>query len=478
MELRDYQIDALQRLRQSVKAGKRKILLSAPTGSGKGVLISKILERASERNNRCLFLVHKREIVHQVSAHLTDLPHGLIMAGETPDLARPIQLASKDTLTRRALDLGALDLIVVDEAHRATAKVYGRLLERWPDARVLGFTATPARNSGSGLGSYFDELIVVASVRELTEQGYLAPARYVAPPKMDMSKLKVTAGDYSGKSLAGAVSPILGDVLDTYTQFALGRRAVVFVPRVDHAILLADQFNGAGLPAKYICGTTPPENRRDYAERLRSGSLQIIVNVGVYVEGVDIPDVSCVVLATATKSLVKYLQMVGRGLRPGKPDCIVIDHGCNLYQHGRVDLEHQWALDSAVRLDQATPTKHTPKDIICEQCWTVYQGHFCPACGAEVKKTGKPLRTVAAQMGFVDAKPKKPPKPARTYLQTVWNTCVYTAVHRNLKIGAAAHMYRQKIGCWPKALTPMPKGEDWQLLAKDFLQAHKQGLYR
>ena len=271
MELRDYQIDALQRLRQSVKAGKRKILLSAPTGSGKGVLISKILERASERNNRCLFLVHKREIVHQVSAHLTDLPHGLIMAGETPDLARPIQLASKDTLTRRALDLGALDLIVVDEAHRATAKVYGRLLERWPDARVLGFTATPARNSGCGLGSYFDELIVVASVRELTERGYLAPARYVAPPKMDMSKLKVTAGDYSGKSLAGAVSPILGDVLDTYTQFALGRRAVVFVPRVDHAILLADQFNGAGLPAKYICGTTPAENRRDYAERLRSG---------------------------------------------------------------------------------------------------------------------------------------------------------------------------------------------------------------
>lgn len=471
--LRLYQLDGLNKLRESIKAGNRRILLQSPTGSGKGVMISSILRSAYEKQRKSLFIVHKREIINQVSAHL-DVPHGVIMAGENPSPMHLIQLASKDTLVRRNPDLLTPDLVIIDEAHRATAKQYERLINGFPNALVIGFTATPARQSGKGLGEFFQDLIQLTTVKELTMQGFLAPAIYIAPPQIDMQKLKVAAGDYTQASLGEAVQPILGDIFDTFIEYAPDRQAVIFVPRVNNAVSLAKTFNEAGIAADVIDGKTSVERRAEIAKGMRDGSLKVVVNVGVYVEGVDIPTVSCVILATATKSLVKYLQMVGRGLRPGKDDCLVIDHGCNVYQHGMYDSDFEWSLDKGgSHPEPSKREKAEPKekqDRVCEHCWAIFKyGNVCPVCHKPTTKASKPMRVIQTKMGFIK-KPKKPtPAEIKLSRQAMWYKCLYMAKNKGLKVGAAAHMYRQNTGKWPRGVEKLPKGDEWGLSARDFI---------
>ena len=484
-ELRDYQQSGIEKLRASIRAGNKRIILQSPTGSGKGVIISQMLQNAHDAGKSVLFLVHKREIIHQVSIHLGLIPHGIIMAGEKMNLSHRIQLASKDTLIRRDIDLGQPSLVIIDEAHRATANQYSKLIEQFPDAIVVGFTATPARQSGKGLGTFFTDMIQLTTVRDLTDRGFLAPAIYVAPPKIDISKLKVVGGDYTAASVGGAVKPILGDVLDTFIKFALDRQTVIFVPRVENAVEMEKQFQGAGIETRHICGKTGLEERKEISAKFMSGEVQVVVNVGVFVEGIDIPNISCVILATATKSIVRYLQMIGRGLRAGKEDCLVIDHGLNIYQHGKADENFDWSLDKGgqppepkEKVDKPSKEKKEKEDRVCGSCWTIWSGGgSCPSCGEAAGQRGKTLESVKAEMGFVDkvTKPKKPEKSAR---QALWNKFLYQGGNLNHTCGQAACRYKQSTGKWPKGLDRMPLGDQWKMKIKDFLVAHRNAGHR
>jgi len=340
-------------------------------------------------------------------------------------------------------------------------------------AHIAGFGAieTVAQTKGE----IYDDLVLSISMRELVEQGHLVPARYFAPSKPDLSKLKTSKGDYVVKELAERVDKpqLVGDVIDNWKRIAPDRQTVVFCVTRSHARHVHDAFADEGVAVGYLDGETPLEERKQVLADIASGAIQVLVNVFVATFGWDCPSISCVVLARPTRNITLYLQTAGRGLRtaPGKEDCIIIDHSGAVEQHGFVDDLIPWTLDGNedVREKKKAQEKERsePKDITCKECKTVFRNaRICPNCGHQMIRKGKPIPVHKATLKEL-RKAGKAPLPDK---QKFWNECIYKASHRGLKCGAAAHMYRKEFGCWPRGLDRTPKGSEWQLLARDFLR--------
>lgn len=390
IEPREYQAQLVAAAREAIRAQKKRILLQLPTGGGKTVVASLIIQGAVQKQKRILFLAHRRELIDQPSAKLDEagINHGVIMAKHwryRPQL--PVQVASVQTLVNRELAHDP-DLIFIDECHRVLAKSYTAILDRYPNAITIGLTATPVRTDGRGLGNVFDHMICGPSVAVLTEQGYLVPTRVFAPGQPDLSKVKKTAGEYNTGGLQRAMDKptITGDIVSHWLKLAENRITIAFATGVEHSQHLRDSFLAAGVTAGHLDGKTDPDERVFLQRSLAQGSIRVLCSVGVLTEGVDIPVVSCIVLARPTCSTGLFLQMLGRGMRPaaGKTDMLVLDHaGCTL-QHGFVDDEREWSLDIARphRLDRID----TSLDIkVCPRCRRVSTAktRICPTadCG-------------------------------------------------------------------------------------------------
>lgn len=385
MQLRGYQQQAIDDLRNAYRAGAKTPLLCLPTGGGKTIIFSAIAQSAVARGRQVLILVHRRELLHQASRKLTDigLDHGLIAAG-IPAANASLQVASVQTLVRR---LPTMDwqpsLIIIDEAHHASAGQWSRILDKWPDAFRLGVTATPCRLDGRGLASAFDQLVLGPSVADLISAGFLSPARIYAPPVVaDLSGLRRRAGDYAADQAATAMDrpTVTGDAIAHYQRLAPGQRAIAFCCSIDHASHVAASFNAAGIPAATLLGNTP--DRDAVVAAFDAGSVQILVTVDVVSEGFDIPAASCAILLRPTQSLGLYLQQVGRVLRPapGKVAAIVLDHVGNVHRHGFPDDHREWTLAEGAR--RATGTA-APSVRTCPKCYAAFKPQpQCPACGA------------------------------------------------------------------------------------------------
>jgi len=402
MQLRGYQQQAIDDLRNAYRAGCRAPLLCLPTGGGKTIIFSAIANSAAARGNQVLILVHRRELLHQASRKLTNigLDHGLIAAG-IPATDHPVRIASVQTLARR---LSRMDwqpsLIIIDEAHHASAGSWAAILDKWPDAFRLGVTATPCRLSGAGLGTAFDQLVLGPSVSDLISAGFLSPARIYAPPVIaDLSGLRRRAGDYAADQAATAMDrpTVTGDAIAHYQRLAPGQRAIAFCCSIDHAIHVAASFNAAGIPAATLLGNTP--DRDAVVAAFDAGSVQILVTVDVVSEGFDIPTASCAILLRPTQSLGLYLQQVGRVLRPapGKAAAIVLDHVGNVHRHGFPDDHRKWSL--AEGAPRATGTA-APSVRTCSECFAAFKpAPICPACGANcLPENRRPIKQVAGEL--------------------------------------------------------------------------------
>ena len=387
LDLRPYQSAAVDAVRDSFRSGRKRPLLVAPTGSGKTVIFSFVTANAAAKGNRTLILVHRAELLNQTHAALSQLevPHGLIAAGKTSDPSHLTQIASVQTLVRRLDHIRPPDLIVIDEAHHATAGAWASVLAKWPQARVLGVTATPQRLDGKGLGTVFDDLIRGPEVADLIDKGFLCRPVYYAPKTVDLTGVRMTAGDYNRAEMAERMDKptITGDAVSHYAKYADGLPCVVFCTGIKHAEHVAQAFNASGYRFAILDGTLSPEERAARVAALGSGKLHGLVTVEIVSEGFDLPVVACAILLRPTASLSLHLQQVGRVLRiaTNKPRAVILDHVGNCRRHGLAEEVRDWSLDGIRKRAKRGQQDDVQSTRQCPQCFAVHTpSPSCPQC--------------------------------------------------------------------------------------------------
>lgn len=413
--LRPYQSD-LKSLVYNEFLEHRAVCAVLPTGGGKTQVAASIIADGARKGRKTLFLAHRTELITQAHAKVESfgIPAGIIQANRPAEPWASVQVASVQTLARRQSDFMP-NLIIIDEAHHATAETYRRIIDSNPFAKVLGITATPCRIGGKGLSDIFDCLALGPQCQDLVDAGYLVPARLVSMPlRESLEGVKSSAGDYNAKDLAAFLerTVLYGDIVSMYRQFAEGMRCLTFAGSVKLSKEYTNAYNAAGIPAAHIDGDTPDEERADVLRRLKSGALRVVCNVAIATEGLDIPEVEAVQIAVATKSLTKYLQMVGRAVRTsaGKTQAIVIDHGNNYERHGLPQEDRLWTIDGIKKRTHALQYETVAVDLppvdnsrVSEiEHLTAYELRAIDPIDRELQR----LMTLAEQRGYTNKKGK------------------------------------------------------------------------
>lgn len=404
MPLRDYQLAGLAAKRAALQAGYKRLLRVLPTGGGKGEEIAEIVGSATARGKCCLFLVSRIEIMKDMSRRLErrGIKHGLIQGSNSCKPWLPTQVGSIDTLRRRKV-VPPMDILFADEAHFAVSAGWLSVFDKYPNAVILGYTATPCRLTGEGLGRVFQKIIPGPSVAELQERGYLVPARVFAPSEPDLTGVTKSGGDYNQKQLAKACNKprLVGDVVQHWLKLSRGRPTVAFCVDIDHSKKVRDAFRAAGVRAEHVDAHTSSEDRDRMWDALKSGAVEVVTSVGIISFGWDLPAVSTLILLRPTESLALHLQQCGRGLRPaeGKEYCLILDHAGNTIRHGFVEQPREWSLE-----DGYVPQKKDDEDSVavrtCKNCWACFPPtvDVCPECGCAHIPKKRRIETVAGEL--------------------------------------------------------------------------------
>ncbi|MGB5136802.1 MAG: DEAD/DEAH box helicase [Prochlorococcaceae cyanobacterium] len=355
-QLRPYQETFLCSIREQVEAGHRAVLAVMPTGSGKGVAIAELVRRSAAVGERVLILVHRGELVADLSERLKfcDVNHGVIASGQPASPELPVQIGTVQTVVRRLDQLASPGIIIQDEAHHAIRdNTWGKIISRFPDATLIGATATPERLSGEGLGAdadgFFTVMVEGPSTAWLTEQGFLARARVYAPPNSATGQpIRKRAGDFDMGDAARVYGSreIYGDAVDHYRRFLFPRTAIAFCCNIDHANDVTCAFENAGIRTELLTGKQPLSERREILGKLAAGEVKVVTSCMVISEGVDVPSVGGCIMLRPTMSLALHLQMCGRALRPkvDGADAVLLDHVGNVSRLGFPTDSREWSL--------------------------------------------------------------------------------------------------------------------------------------
>lgn len=398
-ELRTYQKKAIDHV---AKSKKKRILFTGPTGCGKTVIASALINKALKEKKRVLVVVHRKELAVQmyeqiIAFGVKKIDVGVLMGtdAQTADGKKrvndnaKIQVAGIDTLTARDLRPKA-DLVIVDECHRVMADSYQTLLSAYSKAIHIGFTATPIRFDGRGLGDFYEELYIIAKPSQLVKEGWLvAPKIFTVPKHLlpDLKGVRSSGGDYSISQMESRVNKkkLIGNVYNEYVKHATNKQTVIFAVSVKHAEALTKRFLVKKVPTALLTGKTPVAERETTLNAFESKRIKVIVNVGVLTEGWDMPICKCIILARPTRSLGLYLQMSGRIERPYKNQIpVILDHaGCvEGRKFGFPTDDQPWSLlDPEENGTGSAPTKTcgNPKCNLIIPAGCV----ICPECGFE-----------------------------------------------------------------------------------------------
>lgn len=428
----------------------RSVILALQTGGGKTVIACDIIKRVIESSRRAMFVVHRVELVEQAVERLQafGIKPGVIKAGYKEHRERPIQVACVPTLVRRHFP--DADLVIFDECHHGVSPSWFRVLDHYREigAWVLGITATPQRLDGKPLGDAFDAIVEPVTTRDLINQGHLIEPTVFAPP-VDLEGVKTRMGDYSLPELAEKVSPLTGHLTRTWAERAKGIRTLAFAVNVRHSLLLRDEFEAVGARVVHVDGKSSSKERRSANERLRSGELDVVTQCQLWTEGVDIPELGCLVIARPTQSLSLHRQMIGRVMRtaPGKSNAIVLDHAGNTLRHGLITEEIEWSLDGIPKKDSEAPPVKT-----CKECFAIIPlgAVACPECGWVRDETPDVVPPRVDNPGKLIRIDMTPVQRSLREKQVAYIRMVRDASMYGYKLGQARVRYKEQFGSWPK----------------------------
>jgi len=468
--LRPYQVESVERLRQGIREGHRSQLLCAPTGSGKTIIAAYLMAEADRKMSHVGFVVDRVNLVDQASAVLSDysIEHGVIQAGHwrTKPWER-LQVCSAQTLEKRGF-FPNLKLLIVDEAH-CVRKQTATLIKSMPDLKVLGLTATPFTK---GLKDLYTNIVNVTTTEKLVADGHLVPVRLYAAKAIDMTGAKVVAGEWSEREIEERGRTIIGDIVGewddkTTKHFGGPVKTIAFSATVDHGEELCQQFNAAGFNFQQISyKDANEERRRELIAEFRKVNSEIhgLVSCEVFTKGFDVPDILCGISARPyRKSFSSHIQQLGRVMRPapGKTEALWLCHSGNLigfaddmfdlFKNGVRGLDNG-ERDAKVRKE---PTAREKERFACSCGYMLSAGAVrCPACGKERKRIALVENVDGEMVALGHHEPKIP-----EYLRdrgSVWRQLCQHALERKRGDVAAARkfalaQYRRIFNSWPHA---------------------------
>lgn len=389
IQLRDYQQDLIDKIRQSYIDGARAPCIVLGCGGGKTVLFAHMAEQSQEKGNTVWFLVHRKELLDQTVATFDRF--GVER--------KTIHIAMVGTVSRNLDKLPEPDFIIFDECHFSAAKTWTRIIERFPDAKLAGLTATPCRLDGKPLGAIYDDMVIGESAGSLIDRGFLAPYRYYAPAVADLSSLKRKRGEFDQEEATEILTTkaVFGDAIQHYRNHADGMQTICYCASIKHSELMAEEFRAAGIHAVHFDGNTPKTERDDIIRRFRAGEITVLCNVDLISVGFDCPDVDCCILLRPTDSTALYIQQACRALRyrEGKT-AVILDHVNNYERHGLPDDEREWSLTEKFK----KPNKYGEDGKLtvrqCDSCYQVFKSgpQTCPHCGYTVTLEQKELENI------------------------------------------------------------------------------------
>lgn len=460
--LYDYQEAGKILLKRSMASGNRKVIGQAATGAGKTKIAASIIMDALSKGKRVCFVVPYLTLIDQTlrSFEGEGLEPMVDMAVIQADhLWRnwecPLQICSKDTLSRRSRFEDA-DLIIVDEAH-----ISSRFLNRWmemrPDTYWIGLTATPW---AKGMAKVWDDLVIIATTADLIKRGYLSDFRVYAPSKPDLTGVKTSMGDYNQKQLAERTNkePLVASIVDTWLKMAKGRPTICYAVNCAHAQMIQANFRREGVNAGYVDAHTDDDDRKALFQAFADGTVEVICNVGVLVAGFD-SDVRCIILATPTKSEIKMVQCVGRGLRTaeGKDYCLILDHSDTHERLGFVTDIHHEALDDGTPKKASKTDKDEPLPKPCPKCACLLVKGMCPACGFQAQKQAD-VEHVSGELVEITGKKKK----TTLEKQQIWAMLRHYQMAKGYSAGWVYHTCQDMLGTVPRErdMTPITPNQE------------------
>lgn len=333
-KLRKYQEEAKNAILDSWEQGQNKTLLVLPTGCGKTVVFSAVINNEIKKGHRVLVLAHRGELLEQASQKLKeafDIPTALEKASSSAlNDPAPVTVASIQSLSRdnrlQNYPRNYYQSIVIDEAHHCLSDSYKKVLDYFSGAKVLGVTATPDRGDLKDLGTYFDNKAYEYSLVEAITEGYLSPIKaQMIPLKLNISKVGVSNGDFIAGEVGSALEPYLEEIADQMLKYCKGRKTVVFTPLIKTSQELHKILKKKGFRAAEVNGES--KDRAEILKDFNDGKYDILTNSMLLTEGWDCPSVDCIIVLRPTKIRSLYQQIVGRGLRlhPGKKELLLLD---------------------------------------------------------------------------------------------------------------------------------------------------------
>jgi superfamily II DNA or RNA helicase len=389
-ELRDYQKELKSHIYQLIRDGQKRILVYAPTGSGKTAILSSILSDALSRNKREMLIVHRDFLVEQsrqamIKTGIDSNNIGIIKAGFPENRDRAIQIAGLQSLQNRPTPDG-LDLVILDECHStAFFKHYQTIRQETLNAVHLGFSASPWRlkSTDEYFGLHFEAIAEGPGIGELIESGYLARPRYYGYGGLvDICKLDTNkSGEFKDSQMESEFikSEVPKAVTEKILELCDGRTGIIFNSGVEQSQIQTQLLNTAGVPTVHLDADTSPKERQIAFNKLSSGEIRCISSIGCLTEGFDVPSISFVVLSRATKSRALYIQMSGRGLRTyqDKTDCLILDFGGNVKRLGMLNKKVLITLEPTPKPDDDSMLKECPE---CNSMVSIF-ARICPDCG-------------------------------------------------------------------------------------------------